>query len=191
MPLLAVVALAAPANAKPPLEIVHYTDTGSFTDDSCAPDLVLHGEFTFSGLFKAKPGPGDTAPALIFDNYSGVETITASGPGGETSDRVLTIEHNGLFKFTSVTAVPGEPDIYQVTAMESGQPFVVRDESGAVLIRDRGVLRTTFQVDSLGDDDPLSWEFVEGSFELLEEHGRHEGFFLDFCAFVEDYFFGA
>ena len=74
--------------------------------------------------------------------------------------------------------------------MEAGQPFVVRDEAGNVLIRDRGVLKTTFQVDTHGDTDLDNDEFVEDSFSVLADNGRHPGFYLDFCQVLEEYFLG-
>ena len=56
---------------------------------------------------------------------------------------------------------------------ESGQPFVGATATGNVLFHDRGVLKTTFQVDTQGDTDLDNDIFIEGSFELLADHGRH------------------
>ena len=74
--------------------------------------------------------------------------------------------------------------------MEAGQPFVMRDGDGNILFRDRGVLKSTFQVDTKGDTDLDNDVFIEGSFELLADHGRHPGFYVDFCEVIDAYFNG-
>ena len=116
-----------------------------------------------------------------FDNYEVHETLTANG-------RMLTIDQQGLFKDLRITHVEGT--IYQFVAIEVGQPFVIRDEQGKRLIHDRGHLTTTFQVDTLGDTDLDNDVFIDGSFSLLKDAGRHPGFYFDFCAFMQDYFLG-
>ncbi len=57
--------------------------------------------------------------------------------------------------------------------MEAGQRFVVRDGDGNIWYRDRGVLKTTFQVDTMGDTDLDNDVFIEDSFEVLADNGRH------------------
>ena len=79
-----------------------------------------------------------------------------------------------------------EGTVYSFVANESGQPFVVRDSAGNVVLRDRGLLRTTFQVDTLGDTDLDNDVFIEDSFELLRDAGSHPGFFIDFCEIMVD-----
>ena len=176
---LAAVALAVPtaANASP-LEREIYSGTDSYDFDDCG--FVIHNETTFSGLFMLKAPRGDDSLPLFFDNYEVHEVLTANG-------RKLIADHQGLVKDVRITLVEGT--IYQIEAMEAGQPFVVRNSEGNILFRDRGLLRVTFPVDTLGDDDPENDVFVEGSYELLADHGRHPVFYLDFCAEMEAYFF--
>ena len=180
IPALALVALAlaGPTQAAP-LEREHYSGTDSFDFDDCG--FVIHDEVVFAGVFMLKAPRADGAPPYLFDNYNTVETLTANG-------RTLTITHQGLYKDLHITHVTGT--IYQFVAMESGQPFVIRDESGNVLMRDRGVLRITFQVDTMGDTNLDNDVFIEGSWSLLADHGRHPGFYFDFCAFMTEYFVG-
>ena len=175
---LATLALAAPVQAAP-LERENYSDSDSFDFDDCG--FVIHDEVTFEGVFMLKAPKNAGDPPRFFDNYHVFETLTANG-------RLMTIEHQGLFKDLHIEHVSGT--IFQFWAQESGQPFVVRDSDGNVLVRDRGVLKSTFQVDTKGDTDLDNDEFIEGSFELLADHGRHPGFFLDFCELVSDYFLG-
>lgn len=175
---LLTLALAAPAQARP-LEREHYSGTDSFHFDDCG--FVIHDEVVFEGLFMLKAPKDEGAPPRLFNNYETHETLTANG-------RTLYIDHQGLYKDRSATLVKGT--IYQFVAMEVGQPFVMRDSDGNVLLRDRGNLVTTFQVDTKGDSDLSNDEFIAGSFSLLADHGRHPGFYIDFCQVAEDYFLG-
>jgi hypothetical protein len=56
------------------------------------------------------------------------------------------------------------------------------------LFFDRGVLKTTFQVDTKGDTDLSNDELIEGSWSLVADNGSHSGFYIDFCAELTDYF---
>lgn len=177
---LVAIGLALPAVAQAaPLEREHYSGSDSFDFDDCG--FVVHGDVTFEGVFMLKAPRAGGAPPYYFDNYEVHETLSANG-------RTLTIDHQGMYKDLRITLVEGT--VYQFVAIETGQPFVVRDEDGHVLIRDRGVLRTTFQVDTHGDTDLDNDEFVEGSFSVLADNGRHPGFYIDFCEILEDYFLG-
>jgi hypothetical protein len=175
---LLALALVAPVQAAP-LEREHYSGTDSFDFDDCG--FVIHDDVTFEGVFMLKAPRADGAPPYYFDNYETHETLTANG-------RSLTIDHQGLYKDLQITLIEGT--IYQFVAIEVGQPFVVRDGDGNVLLRDRGRLTYAFQVDTKGDSDLDNDEFIEGSFELLSDNGDHPGYYIDFCAEMEAYFFG-
>ena len=106
--------------------------------------------------------------------------LTANG-------RTMTIDHNGLYKDLHATLVSGTT--YRFVAQESGQPFVVRDDTGAVLFFDRGVCSrpassSTPRATTTSSNDV----FIDGSFELLADHGSHPGFYVDFCEVIADYF---
>jgi hypothetical protein len=47
------------------------------------------------------------------------------------------------------------------------------------------MLRTTFQIDTLGDADLSNDEYIEGSFSVVADRGRHPGFYFDYCATLE------
>ena len=165
----ALVLVAAPASAKP-LVREHYSGTDSFDFDDCG--FTIHDDVTFRGLFMLKPGQhGDPTPRLS-DNYDSHEVLSANG-------KFFTIDHNGLYKDLHVTNVEGT--LYRFVAKESGRPFTVRDMNGAVVFKDRGLLVTTFVVDTLGDSDLDNDVFVDGSFSLLKDAGSHPGFYADFC----------
>ncbi|MBA2382569.1 MAG: hypothetical protein H0V73_10715 [Chloroflexi bacterium] len=175
---LLALALAGPAQAAP-LQREHYSGTDAFDFDDCG--FVIHDAVTFEGVFMLKAPRTDGGPPLLFDNYNAVETLTAKG-------RTLTITHAGLYKDLHARLVSGT--IYQFTAIEVGQPYVIRDGAGNVLSRDRGALFVTFQVDTMGDTNPDNDVFIDGSFSLLRDAGRHPAFYFDFCAFMNDYFLG-
>ena len=161
--------VAAPASAKP-LDQEHYSGTDSFDFDDCG--FTIHDDVTFHGLFMLKPGRhGDPTP-LLSDNYDSHEVLSANG-------KFFTIDHNGLYKDLHVTNVGGT--LYQFVSKESGHPYTVRDMTGAVVFKDRGVLFTTFVVDTLGDSDLDNDVFIDGSFSLLKDAGSHPAFYADFC----------
>jgi hypothetical protein len=180
VPLLGLLALAiaAPVQAAP-LVREHYSDSDSFDFDDCG--FVIHEDVTFEGVFMLKAPKASGAPPRYFDNYEVHETLTANG-------RTLTIDHQGLYKDLKITRVAGT--VYQFVAIEVGRPFVARDGDGNILFHDRGLLKTTFQVDTLGDTDLDNDVFIDDSWELLKDAGSHPGFYIDFCAEMEDYFLG-
>lgn len=168
--------MALPAQAAP-LERENYSGSDSFDFDDCGP--LIHEEVTFEGVFMLKAPTKPGAPPRYFDNYEVHEVLTANG-------RTMTIDHQGLYKDLHATLISGTT--YRFVAMESGQPFVARDETGAILFRDHGLLKTTFVDDTKGDNDLDNDVFIEGSFELLADHGDHPAFYVDFCEVLADYF---
>ena len=81
------------------------------------------------------------------DNYQVTETLTNPANGN-----FVVLEHNGMANDTKGTLVEGT--IFKATTIVAGQPFTIRDMSGRVVSRDRGVIRTTYLFDTLGDDTP-------------------------------------
>ena len=90
----------------------------------------------------------------------------------------FVIRGHGVFHDTNATHVSG--NIYEFTAIEAGQPFILEDAAGNVIVRDRGVIRHTALFDTLGDGVP-SAEFIEETSTIV--HGPHPGFAddLPFC----------
>lgn len=174
--ILAAAAALAPATSAAPLEREHYSFTDSFTIDDCG--FVVRVDLVGHGLFMLKQGrAGDPTPYL-FDNYDVLETLTNVETGAW-----VTISHNGLYKDLRITNVEGT--VYDFVSIEAGQPFVVRDSEGNVVMRDRGNLVRSFTIDTKGDSDLDNDEFIEGSFSWVD-HGRHPGFTLDFCTSLSD-----
>jgi hypothetical protein len=170
-------AALAPAQAAP-LEREHYQ--GTFTEEFDCDGITLRQEVSIQGQFMLKQGrAGDPNPYLT-DNYEYSVRTTAVPDTG----RWFTREGNGLYKDRKITLVEGT--VYQVDAIEAGQPWIVRDMDGNLVLRDRGLLHTRYQVDTKGDADPSNDEFVEGSWELVADRGSHPGFYVDYCQMAKD-----
>lgn len=160
------------------IERSHYSGTDSGVENICG--HRVHFEVSFSGLFMLRMRGNEPTP-YYFDNYRFRDVHTDAEGNG------FIIQSNGLYKDLRITHVRGT--IYRFVAIESGQPFSIRSLDGGVVVRDRGLLKTSFLVDTHGDADLDNDEFVDGSFRVLMDSGSHPGFTLtedEFCAAVEE-----
>jgi len=150
----------------------------SFSEDTELCGIAVHQETEVSGREHIRVGKGKTASAFFAHvNYSYTDVFTNPANG-----RFLVIEGHAVFQETKATRVEGT--IFRFTSVEAGQPAVLRDMSGRVVLRDRGVIRVTILFDTLGDATP-GGEVLELISERLS--GPHPGFDEDvFCAAVED-----
>ena len=146
-----------------------YSNDYAFTYDCGGTEISVVGHT--AGVFFVRIGKGDQATAFFaHDNFAFSETHT--NPDGD----VLVISGNGLFQETR--AVPLGGNLFEFSAIVSGQPFTVRDGDGNLLVRDRGVVRSVIVFDTLGDDTP-GGEFIEDvSFSFA---GPHDGIGFDTC----------
>jgi hypothetical protein len=174
---LAVLAWALPAHAE---VILHEKFADSFSDDFELCGIPVHSEFEFSGVTHLRVGKGDLDSAFfLLLRIRTTETITNPANG-----EFLVIEGNNLLHDTKATPVGGS--VFRFTSVEAGQPFVLRDMTGTVVLRDRGVIRTTILFDTRGDDTPGGVTLEELDVSVA---GPHPGFFTDddaFCALVQD-----
>jgi hypothetical protein len=159
---------AAPADATMYQKVEPYSGTEVFDFSLCG--LDIHEVFTFSGKLLIRTGTGDLAGAFFgHNNYSYVDTFTNTA-----NDKFFTISGNGLNQDVQATHVEGS--IFEFVSHDVGQPYTVRDMSGAVVLRDRGSLSFTYLFDTGGDDVP-GGTFLEDI--SLRVSGPHPGFFLD------------
>ena len=161
-----IVPLSVPAaSAAPPEENTKYSYDDTFRDRFCGLRLLVHevggGHFM---LFPIEESDGQAW--LGHDNYW-FRTVFTNRDNGES----VVISGRGIFKELTGTQVDG--DIWEFTAIEAGQPFVLRDSSGEVILRDRGLLRFRAIYDVLGDGQP-GGELIEH--EVTQSAGPHPGF---------------
>jgi hypothetical protein len=157
-----------PADATMYLKVEPYA--GSETQDFPACGLNIHHVIDFGGKLSIRAGKGDLAGAFFgHDNYWYVETWTNVANG-----KFFTISGNALNKDVKATHIEGT--IFQFVTNTVGQPYTVRDMSGAVVLRDRGSISFTYLFDTGGDNVPGGIFLQDVSVRVS---GPHPGFFLD------------
>lgn len=141
--------------------------------DDCGFEVAVEG--SASGHFRVRAGKGKSETAFFAsDNYSYEETHTNVATG-----EFFTLKGNAIFSEIKATHVSG--NVFEFTAVEAGQPFVIYDSDGNVVLRDRGSIHHHALFDTEGDDVP-GGIFVE---ELeADVHGPHPGFITDFCEII-------
>jgi hypothetical protein len=164
--MLALGVCAVPAGAT----VIHQgTDSGTdhFSFDDCG--FTLNVDVTFE--FRTHLRVDQMGQAFLEHTIFRItDTITNPATGG-----YFYIVHRGVYNEIKATQVEGT--VYEFVAVEAGQPFVIKDASGNVVSRDRGVIRHTFLFDTLGDSQPGGNFIVELSDDV---HGPHPGFAEDF-----------
>jgi len=175
--ILITAAVAIPTASAAPILRERYSGTDAWSFDDCG--FAVDATSTFEGLFMLKSGHAGDATPYLFDNYAATEVFTNHETGAW-----VKVEHNGLYKDLRISLVGGS--VYEFISIETGQPFVVSDMDGNVIVRDRGLLAARFLVDTLGDDDLSNDIFQVESWSLVRDAGRHPGFYEDFCVILSD-----
>ena len=163
----AALVVAGPAAGATVIQGRHYsgTETSSFDDCGFTLDVVS----TFYG--DAHLRVDQTGEAfLVKDTFHYRDVLTNPDTG-----QWFVIRGHGLFHDIKATQVEGT--VYEFVAVEAGQPFVLEDAAGNVIVRDRGVIRHTYLFDTLGDSQP-GGVFLEETQTVV--HGPHPGFAPDF-----------
>jgi hypothetical protein len=151
----------------------HYSFDYGFSFDDCGYWLDVSGHA--EGVAQIRVGKGDLTTAFfLHDNYSFLETWTRRDTGD-----TFTLGGNGLFQETKATPVEGT--IFEFTSVNAGQPFIVWDSDGNVILRDRGVVRQVIQFDTTGDDVPGGEFIADVSFSV---NGPHPGLDFDLCSML-------
>lgn len=160
-------ALVSPAEATI-VATEHYA--GTFQDDFPLCGIDVHLDVEFSGRLKIREGKGPDAGAFFAqDHFSVLETFTNPENGN-----YFTITRNGVFQELRATRIEGT--VFEFISHEVGQPFVLRDMDGNVIVRDRGAIIYRQVFDTLGDDEPGGDEL---DFEVVRIAGPHPGFVAD------------
>ena len=167
------VALAVVVSGLAVVPAAHATmiDQFRFVDDPYAFDeticgIDVQGEGTATGAGRNRTGKGKLASAFFAHvNFAYSETWTAD------NGQFVTV--TGKSNNNEVKAVPLGDNVFRFTDTQAGQPFRLYDSEGNLLLRDRGVIRSTFDFDTLGDDEP-GGELVQDV--ELSVRGPHPGF---------------
>jgi hypothetical protein len=142
---LAVAVAAVPAGASV-VERGEYSGTDSFSYRDCGDPVEVQVEF--SGQYRIRAGKGAEESAFfLLDNYAYREVHTNLDTG-----EWFVVRGNAVIN--EVAATRREGSIFEVVTLEAGQPFVVEDSSGDVVLRDRGAIRYRATFDTGGDAEP-------------------------------------
>ena len=145
-----------------------------FSHDDCGWTVEVTGGST--GTFHARIGKGDFASAFFFhDNYEWQETHVRSTDGA-----TITLGGNGVFQEGRATLIEGTT--YAFSSVNAGQLLIVRDSSGEILLRDRGSMKQTLVLDTLGDDVTGGIFIEEISFRL---NGQYPSEVTDYCTLFD------
>jgi hypothetical protein len=142
------VALVAAAVAAPPAGAA-VPDRGRFADEAyafgydCGFPVEVTG--TAGGNYRLRDGGDGTFLSLGRIAFTEVHTNAETGEWFTLSGRFASNE-------TGARRVDGS--LYEVRIVKAGQVAVISDSAGAVVSRDRGVVRRTVLFDTGGDEEP-------------------------------------
>jgi len=143
----------SPARAGGVVRTPYSNPPETFSDDSCG--YVMTVTRSSSGTFSVRTGTGRASSVLFFtDNYSFREVRTNPATG-----QSFVVRGNGQIK--DVQAKPLGDNIFEIVTKNSGQPLVVEDSNGKVVLRAAGVVSFRFRINTHGNPDPNTWDFVE------------------------------
>jgi hypothetical protein len=146
----------------------HYSDTESFTLDECG--FTLEGQVEASGqlLLRAE----QTGQVFLAKDTFSFRTVLTNPETGKW----FVLHGHGVYHDIKATQISST--VYEVVAIEAGQPFVIEDSAGNVILRDRGVIRTTYLFETLGDGRPSGYTIAVTDVAV---RGPHPSFDADFC----------
>lgn len=161
--------LAAPAFAKA-------VDGSRFsgTDSGIECDAFVR-ESTFSGWFTIKDASPATSGQFFYYSSHVKYTDVITNPD---TGAFFTVSGNSLFKEVRAQLVEGSTFRYRT--IQVGQPFVITDMDGKVVLRDSGLIEVSYVFDSRGDGAP-GGVLLEDPI-LSRVAGPHPGLDFDFCA---------
>jgi hypothetical protein len=173
--LLLSLAVAAPVAARP-IEKATFEDTSIFTD--C--DGLLAGVSVVSGWDIIKDATPATGGQFFYfetrNRFTDTLTNTATG-------KSFTVSGTSFFRENQARLVEGTVFTYVSHEMVN---IVIRDADGKVVLRDVGLIETSYVFDTLGESTP-GGVYVEEP-ELVRVVGPHPSFdeSFDFCALAAE-----
>lgn len=149
------------------IERVHFSGSESFTNEDCEFPLEVESTFRLQAHLRVDKGGQAFLQEAAF-SFRDVVTNPETG-------RWFVVR--GHVQAHEIKATQIEGTVYEFVAIQAGQPFVIEDSAGNVIVRDRGVIRETFLFDTLGDGMP-GGVFLESTNFVV--HGPHPGLAEDF-----------
>ncbi len=176
--LAAATAFVAPSSAQAgqPLELGSYAD--SWREDGTYCGRVERVDVEVVGHVVVREGPAGAPELYAHDNY--LLTYHHIGADGSWWTRL-----KGNFRIATIE--PIGPTTWRIVQQDAGRNWNLTSESGTSVWADRGLLRFTVEVDTLGDDDPENdeWRFVDAEFSGPHVAGNYQpGSVL--CDFVDE-----
>ena len=149
-----------------------YEGTDAWSYDACGP--LVDATVAFSGRLVMRAGTGkDEGAFFAHDTYQFRETHVRRSDG-----KVATMV--GILTLSETRGTRVEGSVFAFDSTFAGQ-VVMRDAAGDVVFRDRGTIRETILLDTLGDDVP-GGDYVDTLSGSL--HGQYPGLTSDaFCEF--------
>ena len=172
-----VMACAVPAQATV-IDHDHYSFSESFPDVICG--VAVRHDRVRSGVAHVRVGKGKL-DTVFFGIDNDVETNTLTN---EANGNFVLVELDAVYHDIKGTHVEGS--IFEATTIISGQAIRIRDMTGRIVSRDRGVIRETYLFDTLGDHTPGGLFLETLSLQVSGPHPLLPGFFNEdaFCAIV-------
>jgi hypothetical protein len=170
---VAAVALPGAAQAAPPVLNGHFEVPESRTFNDCG--FTIQSEKITREHVLIQEIKGSNGQAFLGHvNSKSREVLTNPLTGAW-----FVILRHSLYREFSGRQIQG--DVWEFTAHEAGQPFVVEDSNGNVVQRNRGRVTYRIVLDTQGDNQP-------GGIELLRETTSVSGPHLsdDVCALARD-----
>ena len=163
--LVGVMLAGAPAAQAEVIREEPFTETFVDNGDFCGIPVRIEG--TFSARVMYRVGKGNVASAFFIQEISS-QSATVTNP---LNGKFFTIEGKSVVH--GLTATPLGGNLFLEEEIEAGQPFSFLDPSGRVVIRNRGLIRTTVIFDTEGDAVPGGNELEVVSVDVS---GPHPGF---------------
>lgn len=172
---LALMLAVAPAAHATIVDSGSGSDSGEGSFDDCG--FVIDDAATVSWRYWIRADGKEDSAQAFFGNVQ-IEH-RAVFTNHETGDWFVI---RGHFTLKDVKATLVEGDVYRFRQQQAGQPVVVEDSDGRVVLRDRGVVVWDQLFDTLGDNQPGGEEL---SAEVTGVHGPHPGLGLGDEGFCE------
>jgi hypothetical protein len=139
-----------------------WSDSGSY---QCGDGSWIDWQAAGSGVLTVRQGKH--GPSVTQDRFewAAVDTRRSDGVSLYTTGHATSI---------SSDARPLGGSVFELTSVLAGQPRVVRDAAGNLLARERGSVRTTILLDTLGDDDPENDVVLDESVRVNGPHSDAE-----------------